>query len=150
EDYRGPFTVAGGSDAELGRAREMPVPTMTVPAGARAEFDVVFELYGLRSDRLGAAFDALPPAPAAAVAVVIGGGKASDPPPDPFLPASVDRRAYAAAVLEMQIRHRTRWALASPDGLVLISGNAGHRVQVDAPELTVEAVRHVVSRARGR
>lgn len=99
---------------------------------------------------LAVAFDALPPAPAVPVAVVIGGGRAGDPPPDPFLPASVDRRAYAAAVLEMQTRHQTRWALASPDGLVPISGSAGHRVQVDDPELTVQAVRHVVSRARRR
>jgi pimeloyl-ACP methyl ester carboxylesterase len=149
EDFQAAFIAAGGTAAEFQHIRQAPLQIPPgLPPGLRGEFDVVMELFSSKT-RLDSVFATLPK-PAVPVAVLIGAGKTRNPPPDPTVPANLDRVKYATALQEVQIRHQSAWALGSPDGLVLISGTAGHRVQVDAPELTVQAIQHVLSKSQIR
>jgi hypothetical protein len=47
-------------------------------------------------------------------------------------------------MMRLQIKHQSEWALQSSKGLFIVSGETGHNVAKDAPELGLLAVRHVL------
>jgi pimeloyl-ACP methyl ester carboxylesterase len=50
-------------------------------------------------------------------------------------------------MMRLQIKHQSEWALQSSKALLIVSGDSGHNVQKDAPELVLLAVRHVLRNA---
>ena len=50
----------------------------------------------------------------------------------------------------MQIRHQAEWALSSPAGLMVVSSTAGHNVVQEAPDLVLQAIKHVLDHAKPR
>lgn len=46
--------------------------------------------------------------------------------------------------LRLQVKHQSEWALQSSKGLFIVSGDTGHNVAKDAPDLVLLAVRHVL------
>jgi len=45
--------------------------------------------------------------------------------------------------MRLEVKHESEWALKSSNGLFIVSGDTGHNVQKDQPELVLMAVRHV-------
>jgi pimeloyl-ACP methyl ester carboxylesterase len=107
-----------------------PIPS-DMPAGGRAEIDF------LRREIVNEWPEArkLRQKPDVPVAVIIA--------------APTGRLKHPGDVLmQLQIRHQSQWALESSNGLVIVSGDTGHRVQDDAPELVIAGLRHVLSNGR--
>jgi hypothetical protein len=52
-------------------------------------------------------------------------------------------------MMRLQIKHQSEWAMQSSKGLFIVSGESGHNVQKDAPELVLLAVRHVLGNVPG-
>jgi pimeloyl-ACP methyl ester carboxylesterase len=59
-------------------------------------------------------------------------------------------RGDGGAMVRLQIKHQSEWALASPDSLFVTAGHTGHQVHRDDPGLVVQLVRHVLARAATR
>jgi pimeloyl-ACP methyl ester carboxylesterase len=85
--------------------------------------------------------------PEVPIAVLIGAAPARTAPEFP-LPPSINGVALSAGLHDLRLKHLTALTLASADGLLLVSSGAGHYVQRDDPELTLHAIRHVLTRAR--
>jgi pimeloyl-ACP methyl ester carboxylesterase len=47
-------------------------------------------------------------------------------------------------MMRLEVKHQSEWALQSSNGLFIVSGDTGHNVAKDAPELVLMAVRHVL------
>jgi hypothetical protein len=47
-------------------------------------------------------------------------------------------------LMRLQIKHQSERALQSSKALFILTGESGHNVQEDAPELLLLAVRHVL------
>ena len=106
-----------------------PIPADT-PLGLRAEYEVVGEniLSHWAEVRNFRQVSGVP------VAVVIAA------PP-------VRLKAPGDAMMRLQIKHQSEWALTSSSGLLLVSGRVGHDVMKDDPALLVQAVNHVLQAA---
>jgi pimeloyl-ACP methyl ester carboxylesterase len=59
-------------------------------------------------------------------------------------------RGDGGAMVRLQIKHQSEWALASPDSLFVTAGHTGHQVHRDDPGLVVQLVKHVLERAEHR
>jgi pimeloyl-ACP methyl ester carboxylesterase len=57
-------------------------------------------------------------------------------------------RGDGGAMVRLQIRHQSEWALLSPDSLFVTAGHTGHQVHRDDPALVVSLVRHVFTKAQ--
>jgi pimeloyl-ACP methyl ester carboxylesterase len=105
-----------------------------LPAGMRAELDNIKRLRGgdftdLRATR--------PPANIP-TAVLIAAGKI-DQVTDPA------ERSIRAGILQLNIRHGQDWALSSRKGLFVVTQRGGHYIHQDNPELSLDAIRHIVA-----
>jgi len=47
-------------------------------------------------------------------------------------------------MMRLQVKHQSEWALQSSKGMFIVSGDTGHNVAKDAPELVLLAIRHVL------
>jgi pimeloyl-ACP methyl ester carboxylesterase len=47
-------------------------------------------------------------------------------------------------MMRLQVKHQSEWALQSSRALFIVSGDTGHNVAKDAPELVLMGVRHVL------
>ena len=108
-----------------------PVPPAT-SAGVRAEIDFI------KAEMLivGAEGRTLGQRPGVPVAVVVAA------PPDRL-------RHPGEILMRLEIKHQAEWALQSSNGLLIASGDTGHNVPRDAPELVLLAVRHVLRNIPG-
>lgn len=62
--------------------------------------------------------------------------------------ARADRlRGDGAAMVKLQIKHQSEWALLSPNSVFTIAGHTGHQVHRDDPALVVSTIRHVYATA---
>jgi pimeloyl-ACP methyl ester carboxylesterase len=106
-----------------------PIPP-DVSAGLRAEIEILAEDF--RKDWPEARL--IPEVTGVPIAVVIAA------PPGRLA-------GNGAAMMRLQIKHQSEWALKSVNGLLLMSGRVGHFVQRDDPNLVVQAVKHVLTPA---
>lgn len=51
------------------------------------------------------------------------------------------------AMVRLQMRRQSEWALGSPDSLFVLAGHTGHQVHRDDPQLVVRLIDHVYTRA---
>ncbi len=109
-----------------------PIPADT-PQGLRAEYEVLGENIVSHWAEVRN-FRQVPGVP---VAVVIAAP-----------PARL--KAPGDAMMRLQIKHQSEWALASSNGLLLVSGRVGHDVMKDDPALLLQAVKHVLQAASPR
>ena len=117
--------------AERAEAMKPPdVPTIPpdTPPGLRAEYENLQQ--NMRTEFAEAR--GLRPAAGVPVAVVIAA-----PPGRLKHPGDV--------LMRLQIKHQSDWALASSNGLLIVSGAVGHNVAKADPSLVVQAVRHVLN-----
>jgi hypothetical protein len=70
-------------------------------------------------------------------AVLIAAGKIGDET-DPAA------KAFAEWRLRQAMTHELAWALASPDGLYVVTRHGGHNLHMDNPDLTVSAIQYIV------
>jgi len=56
-------------------------------------------------------------------------------------------RSTHAAILQVGIRHQQAWALSTSQGLFAVTRRGGHYIHHDNPDLTVDAIHHVLSAA---
>ena len=109
------------------------VPTIPpdTPPGLRAEYENLQQ--NMRTEFAEAR--GLRPTPGVPVAVVIAA-----PPGRLKHPGDV--------LMRLQVKHQSDWALASSNGLLIVSGAVGHNVAKADPSLVVQAVRHVLTHRR--
>jgi pimeloyl-ACP methyl ester carboxylesterase len=103
-----------------------PIPPDT-PPGMRAEIDLIAR--EMLSD--GTEARKLRQKPGVPVAVIIAA------PPSRL-------KHPGDTMMRLGVQHQSEWALQSSNGLFIVSGDTGHFVQKDAPELVLLAVRHVL------
>ncbi len=139
---------------------ERVAPFDAIGAG-RAGFDAYWS-------RLGALFERAPPAVRAEIDVFRGLvqldsaeldlGRMPDVPvvvivaakylPLPMLQLPFDARAHFEADVRHRIKLLQEWALASPQGTLVVSNHSTHAVPREDPELIVWAIRRVLSAAK--
>lgn len=56
-------------------------------------------------------------------------------------------RGNGGAMVRLQIKHQSEWALGSPNSLFVLAGHTGHQVHRDDPALVVRLIAHVYERA---
>lgn len=56
-------------------------------------------------------------------------------------------RGNGGAMVRLQMRRQSEWALGSPDSLFVLAGHTGHQVHRDDPQLVVRLIDHVYTRA---
>ena len=102
------------------------------PPGLRAAFEGMLE--EMRSEyRSARAFKQPPGIP---VAVVVT--------------TRADRmKGNGGAIVRLQIKLQSEWALANPNGLFVLAGHTGHQVHRDDPALVARLVDHVLRHAAG-
>ena len=105
-----------------------------LPTGMRAEVDNIRRL--MANDF--AELNAVRPPAGIPVAAVVAAGKI-DRIRDPV------ERSTREAILRIQLRHQQEWALSSPQGLFAVTQRGGHYVHHDNQDLTVSAIRHVLT-----
>lgn len=115
---------------ETERSREAQLP----PA-VQAEMDVLMAFLEEEVEARG-----LGPEPAVPLAVLLGAK--FEPPPGFEL--HFDLRPSFKAHLQQRILNMSAWAVAVPEGLLVLATHAGHYVHRDDPALLVEAIRRVV------
>lgn len=59
-------------------------------------------------------------------------------------------RGDSGAMVRLQIKHQSEWALSSPNSLFVLAGHTGHQVHRDDPALVVQLVKHVFTQALTR
>lgn len=106
-----------------------PIPADT-PPGLRAEYEQIAE--NMLNDFAEAR--ALRPTSGVPVAVIIAAPPGRLKPPND-------------ALVRLQIKHQSEWALTSSKGLLVVSGAVGHNIQRDDPALVMQAVSHVLNNA---
>lgn len=112
----------------------------TIPAAAQADVKPINQMY---VDRREPEYGAVPAVPTA----VLLSGKRRPPSPEEiekFGEPPYDRRVHFEAKLRDKIRRLSEWALAAPEGLFVLARNSGHAIQMDEPELVVDAIRRAV------
>lgn len=117
--------------AERKRAFEPPeIPTIPpdTPPGLRAEYETIQQ--NIRTHYAEAR--GLRPTGGVPVAVVVAA------PPGRLKPAG-------DVLMQLQIKHQSKWALDSSNGLLIVSGAVGHNVAKNDPRLVAQAVRHVLT-----
>lgn len=115
---------------------DLPAFPTNVPPGMLAEIESIAA--SVRSEFSD--LRALRPPATVPVAVIVSGAKGW-PGASP---------AAVKALLQMQIRHQSEWALASPNGLFLISTKARHFVHRDEPGLVLQAISYVLQSVRDK
>jgi len=56
-------------------------------------------------------------------------------------------RGNGGAMVRLQMKHQSEWALGSPNSLFVLAGHTGHQVHRDDPQLVVRLIDHVHTRA---
>jgi pimeloyl-ACP methyl ester carboxylesterase len=56
-------------------------------------------------------------------------------------------RGNGAAMVRLQMKHQSEWALSSRNGLFVLAGHTGHQVHRDDPALVVDLIAHVLRQA---
>jgi pimeloyl-ACP methyl ester carboxylesterase len=110
-----------------------------LPPGMKAEIDNLKRMVSGDLTELNAV---RPPVGIPAV-VIIAAGK-NDGETDPAA------KAFAEWRLREAMAHELAWALASPDGLYVITRHGGHELHKDNPDLTVQAIQYVVQSVMSR
>jgi pimeloyl-ACP methyl ester carboxylesterase len=110
-----------------------PIPENISP-GLRAEFE------GIKAAGQNdfAALRTLRPPTSIPIAVAVAGGKGPTPGAS---------QEIAEGLLRLQIQHQSEWALASSDGLFVVSRKARHQIHTNDPELVLQVISHVISHA---
>ena len=110
-----------------------------LPAGMRAELENIRRLVSGDFSELNAAR----PPTAIPAAVLVAAGKV-DQVRDPV------ERTTRTNILGLQIKHQQEWALSSSRGLFAVTRVGGHNIHEDNRDLTIQAIRHVLSVATAR
>jgi hypothetical protein len=102
----------------------------------RAEVDNILRVM---ANNMAEARAVRPPAGIPATVLIAAGKyeRSENPPP----------AQIAAGLLRLQIKHEQEWALASPDGLMVVERNLSHYVHRDDPALIVQLIRHALAAA---
>lgn len=84
--------------------------------------------------------------PAVPTAVLLSGTRR---PPSPeelevFGRLPYDFRTHFEAKLRDKIRRLSEWAMAAPEGWFVVARNSGHAIQLDDPDVVVDAIRRIV------
>lgn len=106
------------------------------PPAVRAEFAMLRTLLDMELTERD-----LQPLPSVPLVVIVAGRFQPLPIYDQF---SFDGRAYFEADLRHRIEALQEWALASPDGLLLVASRSTHSVPREAPDLIVWSIRRVL------
>lgn len=106
------------------------------PPGVQAEREALDEFMEEEVEVRG-----LGPEPAVPLAVLVA---AKYEPPPPGLDMPFDPRAAFDVVLQQSLRKMSAWALAAPEGLLVLATHAGHYVHQDDPALVVDAIHRVL------
>jgi pimeloyl-ACP methyl ester carboxylesterase len=56
-------------------------------------------------------------------------------------------RGNGGAMVRLQMKHQSEWAVGSPNSLFVLAGHTGHQVHRDDPQLVVRLIDHVYTRA---
>ena len=56
-------------------------------------------------------------------------------------------RGNGGALVRLQMKHQSEWALGSPNSLFVLAGHTGHQVHRDDPALVLRLIGHVYERA---
>jgi pimeloyl-ACP methyl ester carboxylesterase len=56
-------------------------------------------------------------------------------------------RGNGGAMVRLQMKHQSEWALGSPNSLFVLAGHTGHQVHRDDPALVVRLIAHVYERS---
>jgi pimeloyl-ACP methyl ester carboxylesterase len=56
-------------------------------------------------------------------------------------------RGNGGAMVRLQMKHQSQWALGSPNSLFVLAGHTGHQVHRDDPPLVLRLIQHVYDRA---
>jgi pimeloyl-ACP methyl ester carboxylesterase len=56
-------------------------------------------------------------------------------------------RGNGGAMVRLQMKKQSEWALGSPNSLFVLAGHTGHQVHRDDPQLVVQTIRHVYERS---
>lgn len=114
--------------------------TADLPPAHQAAIQPVYDLY---VQRLEQEFD---PAPGVPTAVILAGRY--QPPSAAELEAMrdavYDRLAHHHASLRDRISRLSEWVLAAPEGQLVVATSSGHAIQIEEPELVVDAIRRVL------
>jgi pimeloyl-ACP methyl ester carboxylesterase len=106
-----------------------PIPPDT-PAGLRAVYEQ--QLEEMRNDYPSARGWRQPP----------------DIPVAVVITTRADRlRGNGGAMVRLQMKHQSEWALTSANGLFVLAGHTGHQVHRDDPALVTDLVAHVLRHA---
>ncbi len=105
--------------------------------GVRAEFNVLRGLMEMDPARRD-----LRPVPEVPVVVIVA---AKYLPPPPVIKVRYDPQAHFDADLRQRIRMLQEWALASPQGTLVMSNASTHAITREDPDLIVWAVKRVLS-----
>jgi tetratricopeptide (TPR) repeat protein len=108
------------------------------PPGRAAQGAVIDSLMRMRWEERG-----LFPAPEIPVAVLLSGKLGGSTPPL-GMEVGFNYQDYWDVRVRQRIKNMDALALESPDGLFVVSDRAGHFVHHDAPDLVIEAIRHVL------
>lgn len=129
--------ISSGASGDL--PKELDQLPANLPAGMKAEIDNMRRLVSGDFTEL----NAVRPPGGIPTAVLIAAGKvddANDPTP----------RAIREGRLRLKMNHELDWALGSPDGLFVVTRHGGHNLHQDNPDLTVQAIQHIVTAAGTR
>ena len=105
-----------------------------LPPGMKAEIDNMRRLVSGDLTEL----NGLRPSSSIRSAVLMATGK-FDRESDPTI------QSIQQARLRLARNHEMEWALSTPEGLFLVTRHGGHNMHQDNPELTVQAIRHIIS-----
>ena len=109
-----------------------------LPAGMQAELENIRRLMNDFTE-----LNATHPPVGIPTAVLVAAGKV-DQVPDPV------GRSIRSGILGIQIRHQQQWALSSPQGLFVVTRRGGHNIHQDNPDLTVQAIHHILAMATAK
>jgi len=56
-------------------------------------------------------------------------------------------RGNGGAMVRLQMKHQSEWALGSPNSLFVLAGHTGHQLHRDDPQFVVQLIRHVYERS---
>lgn len=132
---------AGAADADSALEAWVQARASSVskaPPYIQSSMAVVDSLRAMEPEERG-----LLPAPDVPVAVLLG-KRYRGPPPGPGIEFGFDFREYDRVRTRQAIRKMSALALEAPEGLFVVSTRAGHFVHHDAPDLVIDAIRHVV------
>jgi pimeloyl-ACP methyl ester carboxylesterase len=112
---------------------ELEVFPSDLPSGMRAELENIRRLTNNFAE-----MNATRPPASIPAAVLVSAGKV-DQVQDPV------ERSIRSGILGIQIKDQQQWALSSPQGLFAVTRLGGHNIHQDNPDLTVLAIRHVLT-----